>query len=292
MKEKVDTLTTGLFSKFSVSEDFYINRISDHFTTYHRYLEKPHRHSSVMIIYFTSGSGTHDIDFKRYEVKPGSAFILTPGQIHAWELSEDAEGYILFHSEWLFNDKNSIVQELQRFRGQKESLSSIFVPVLQNKLTDLLECMVNEYLHKKFGSKIYLASLITQVYLELLRVQVENNAIADTQKIYYMHYQAFERRLESEFKTHRKVAYYASRLNMTPKHLNRVVQSITGKSATEVILERVLLEAQRMVVNTDWNLTQIATDLGYEDYTHFSHIFKKKTGSSPSDFKREILYKW
>ncbi len=289
MKEKVSTLTTELFSKFSVSEDFYINRISDHFTTYHHYIEKPHRHSTVMITYFTNGTGTHDIDFKRYEVKPGSAFILTPGQIHSWELSADAEGYILFHSEWLFNDRNSIIHELQRFRIQKESLCSMFIPLLQNRLTDILECMVNEYLDKKIGSKIYLASLITQVYLEFLRVQMENNTIADAKKIYYVHYNAFEKLLESEFKTNRKVSYFASELNMTPKHLNRVVQEITGKSATDVILERVILEARRMVVNTDWNFNEIAMDLGYNDYTHFSHIFKKKTGISPSDFKREIL---
>lgn len=288
-KEKVSTLTTELFSKFSVSEDFYINRISDHFTTYHDYIEKPHRHSTVMITYFTQGTGTHDIDFKRYEVKPGSAFILTPGQIHSWELSEDAEGYILFHSEWLFNDKSSIIQELQRFRIQKESLSSMFIPLLQSRLTDILECMVNEYLDKKIGSKIYLASLITQVYLEFLRVQMENNTIADAKKIYYVHYNAFEKLLENEFKTNRKVSYYASQLNMTPKHLNRVVQDIAGKSATEVILERVILEARRMVVNTDLNFAEIAMDLGYNDYTHFSHIFKKKTGISPSDFKRKIL---
>lgn len=288
-KEKVSTLTTELFSKFSVSEDFYINRISDHFTTYHDYIEKPHRHSTVMITYFTQGTGTHDIDFKRYEVKPGSAFILTPGQIHSWELSEDAEGYILFHSEWLFNDKSSIIQELQRFRIQKESLSSMFIPLLQSRLTDILECMVNEYLDKKIGSKIYLASLITQVYLEFLRVQMENNTIADAKKIYYVHYNAFEKLLENEFKTNRKVSYYAFQLNMTPKHLNRVVQDIAGKSATEVILERVILEARRMVVNTDLNFAEIAMDLGYNDYTHFSHIFKKKTGISPSDFKREIL---
>lgn len=289
MKEKISTLTTELFNKFSVSEDFYINRISDHFTTYHAYIEKPHRHSTVMIVYFTHGSGIHDIDFKRYEVKPGSVFMLTPGQIHAWELSEDAEGYILFHSEWLFNDKNSIAQKLQRSRVQKESLSSMFIPLSKKRFTDILECMVEEYLDKKFASKIYLASLITQVYLELFRLQLGNDTtLMDTQRIYYVHYNLFEKILEYEYKTNKKVSYYASKLNMTPKHLNRIVNQVTGKTATDVILERVIFEAQRMIVNTDLNLNQIALELGYDDYTYFSRLFKKKKGVSPSNFQRSI----
>ena len=73
-------------------------------------------------------------------------------------------------------------------------------------------------------------------------------------------------------------------LNISPKHLNRIAQAVAGKTATDVILERVLLEAKKELVLQQKNFNEIAYSLGYDDYAYFSRLFKKKTGETPSAF--------
>ena len=78
-------------------------------------------------------------------------------------------------------------------------------------------------------------------------------------------------------------AVYAA-INLSAKHLNRISQSAVGKTAGEIILDRVLLEAKRELILQRDSFAQIAHLLGYEDYAYFSRLFKKKTGETPSAF--------
>ena len=73
-------------------------------------------------------------------------------------------------------------------------------------------------------------------------------------------------------------------MNITPKHLNRITQNIIGKTTSEVILDRILLEAKRVILHTGKSFSEIAIGLGYEDYAYFSRLFKQKTGLTPSQF--------
>jgi AraC family transcriptional activator of pobA len=74
---------------------------------------------------------------------------------------------------------------------------------------------------------------------------------------------------------------YAQSLSVHTNHLNRSVKEITGKTTTQYISERVLKEAHALLRHTDWNITQIANGLGFEEPAYFANFFKKHTGSSP-----------
>ena len=78
------------------NKHLYCNRFDKHLQT-HPFIEKPHRHDFHLVVIFTKGHGTHVIDFNTFEIKPGSVFVLQPGQMHHWILSKDIDGYILFH---------------------------------------------------------------------------------------------------------------------------------------------------------------------------------------------------
>ena len=73
------------------------------------------------------------------------------------------------------------------------------------------------------------------------------------------------------------------------KHLNRIVKSITQKTTTEIITNRIVLEAKRQLLYTNKTLNEIAFDLGFTDYTYFSRLFKKHVAITASDFRK--LYK-
>ncbi|WP_394996036.1 AraC family ligand binding domain-containing protein [Emticicia sp.] len=62
----------------------------------------PHRHDFYNLIYIKRGSGTHDIDFKRFDVEPNQIFFMNDSQVHEWNLSDDTIGYTLFFKKEFF----------------------------------------------------------------------------------------------------------------------------------------------------------------------------------------------
>ena len=97
--------------------------------------------------------------------------------------------------------------------------------------------------------------------------------------------------IEEKYTTQKSAIAYAEDMNLSVKHLNRICQKTIGKTTTDVILERIILEAKRLILYSDNNLTEIARNLGYEDYSHFSKLFKQKSGMSPSQFQKMCLKK-
>ncbi len=78
---------------------------------------------------------------------------------------------------------------------------------------------------------------------------------------------------------------YAERLAIHVNHLNKVLKENTGRTTTEVISGRIAQEARILLRQTDWNVSQIAYALGFEEVAHFSNFFKKQAGLSPLAFR-------
>jgi AraC-like DNA-binding protein len=78
---------------------------------------------------------------------------------------------------------------------------------------------------------------------------------------------------------------YADRLAVHVNHLNKVLKENTGKTTTGIISSRVLQEAKILLKQTDWNVSEIAYCLGFEEVAHFSNFFRKQTSFSPMGFR-------
>lgn len=83
--------------------------------------------------------------------------------------------------------------------------------------------------------------------------------------------------------------FYADLLNISTKHLNRVVKYTLNKTASELIAERLILETKRLIVHSGNDLLQISDSLKFSEYSYFSKFFKLKTGLSPSVFRKKYL---
>lgn len=81
---------------------------------------------------------------------------------------------------------------------------------------------------------------------------------------------------------------YASRLNITPNHLNKRVKHETGNTASEVIREITILEAKVLLLQTTMTIKEISKELGFNDDSCFGRLFKNKTNYSPSGYRRMI----
>lgn len=290
-KDSVKILPIEEFRAPLERDEVYVNTLQEHLRLHHARVEKPHKHEFFAVMLFTAGSGTHTIDFTRYGVKPGSVFIMAPGQVHSWNLTKDVDGFVFFHTR-SFYDRNALHEKTGgniSFSFNHYADAIILDKTGTEDFTKLVDHMLHEYQGNAFGKNQYIITLIQQAYLELARAFLRTDQPAENrQGIYYQKYLEFERLLEENFRTQKSASAYADLLHVSAKHLNRILQSVIGKSTSEAILNRVILEAQRMLIHSRKNLAEIADELGFDDYSYFSHVFKKKTGKSPSAFLKDI----
>ena len=93
--------------------------------------------------------------------------------------------------------------------------------------------------------------------------------------------------VEDHFKTEHQVSYYAEMMNKSPKTLSNTFRSYQV-SPLQIIQNRIVLEAKRLLTYTNKSLKEIGYDLGFEDASNFSRIFKKNQGLSPSDYRKKL----
>jgi AraC-like DNA-binding protein len=83
------------------------------------------------------------------------------------------------------------------------------------------------------------------------------------------------------------VAYFASKLNLSPNYLSDLLQKSTGKSTVEHIHLELVNKAKSLLWGTEGSISEIAYELGFEHPSHFTKVFKAKTGKSPSEFRND-----
>lgn len=99
----------------------------------------------------------------------------------------------------------------------------------------------------------------------------------------------FNIHVEKHFKEFHKVKDYANLLHKSPKTLSNLFSKHINKSPLNLINERIMLEAKRLLLYSDLTNDEISTELGYNDSSHFSKFFKKHSGTSPKEFKKTKL---
>lgn len=284
MSKEFPVYSIKAFQSQSKDPDFYANYVNSHVKGHH-FTNLPHKHDFYLIILFTKGSGIHEIDFESYDVEPGTLFILKPGEMHYWELSDDVDGYVFFHSRE-FYEKRSVSSNLKDFEFYSSIQNSPFIKV--EKVQQLsLEHLMQDLVLESDAAELFkwekIHSLITLVYITISRGYSPSNKVKSA--IYLQNVRKFEDLIEENFKTIKFASQYAEMLNMTEKHLNRITKKCFNKTSTQLISERLILEAKRMLMHSEFNVTQISEELGFNETSYFIRFFKKQVGVTPLNFQ-------
>ncbi len=221
-------------------KDFHVNTIENHLVMAHKNIHKPHKHNFYLTVLFTQGSGTHEIDFVTYEIKPGSLFFLNPGQMHHWKLSVDIGGFIFFHTQ-PFYDLHFAQNRINNFPffHSVQNAPVLYVEVIQaNYLKSLFEQIYTEKQSNQLFKTQKIIALIDLIYIESTRLYLDRNDIAQIKQTSYSNkFQELEQWIEKEYKKEKSPSQYACWLNISSKHLNRITQNMVGKTTTDIILE-------------------------------------------------------
>ena len=287
---KIPVLNISQFKETAPLNDVYINSFSNHIQLNKNLIDKPHSHNFYLCVLFTKGTGTHEIDFNSYTINPGKVFFLKPGQTHFWKFNSSPEGFIFFHSQEFYELK-FLEHKLHTFPFFYSNQNPPVLELTPKKLKKLhlnFQEAYNEYLQTNLLKELKIVNSINNIYIELTR---EYTVDINLEKLNSPHYSNILEKLEtlinSHFYNEKLPKFYADKLNISTKHLNRVVKKTTDKTTSQLISERIILEAKRLIVHSKDNLANIAHTLKFSDYAYFSKFFKSRTGITPLDFKKK-----
>lgn len=158
---------------------------------------------------------------------------------------------------------------------------------MQRKFELLLQVFVDEFKTRDTIQGEMLKMLLKRLIIMHTRIAKEQLVTKKVSSSQLETVRQFNLLVDVHFRTKKNVADYAELLFKSPKTLSNLFKKYNEKSPLQIIHERVVLEAKRLMLFTDLQSQQIAYELGFEDPAHFSRLFKKVTKLSPSDFKEE-----
>jgi AraC family transcriptional activator of pobA len=229
---------------------------------------------------------TVTIDGTRHDFPPNTLLTLLFNQSFSFERSEEIiawqfnrEFYCLIDHDkevscvgFLFGSTDHILIPLKEEAQEKlQLLSAIFME--EFKTTDNIQNEMLLALLKRLIS--YITRLARSEYVPEKKVQEEK----------YHLIRKFNLLVETHFKEEHSVSFYAQQLFKSPKTLSNLFAIYNNKTPSQVIQERILIEAKRLLSYTSKTVKQITFELGFEDVSYFSNFFKKHTSLSPVEFR-------
>jgi len=282
----------SLSASASLPEDFIADNFA-HYLQEHKNLHFPHKHSFYHLVYFTKGSGSHSIDFVNFPVKAGQIYFMVPGQVHDWNFKNVPDGFIVNFSEQYINALIADTRYLDQFSffSGIAAQQVINIPVkAQPAVEQLLSTIISEAQGDKLQKDDMIRTALLQLFI-LVNRSTNHEKTTTAGNYNSLLLQNFRKLIDQQYKKLKLTKEYAALLYVTPNHLNALSKHVTGQSAGELIRDRVLLEAKRLLVNAQLNISEIARELDFADNSYFARFFKKYTGLTPDEFRKQNIKK-
>lgn len=251
----------------------------------------PHRHTYYEILFIEEGEGFHEIDFHSYPVSGSCLHFLMPGQVHLLNFSTACTGYIVAFSEDFYTFYNPAAPPLSKFPFFQPTHRQPVIELDQAEchyFHNILENMVSDHLlegNDSFLTGGYLGLLLQKS--AFLEKKEESDSGAQSSGIPDL-IGRFQELVEKNFRVMHEVQQYAVRLEVSPDYLSKIVRKYLGASSQEYILDKLLLEAKRLLVFTNLSSKEIAYHIHIEDPSYFGRIFKRKTGLTPNEYREQV----
>jgi AraC family transcriptional activator of pobA len=254
-----------------------------------------HRHTYYEA-FLISGKGSYFADFREYCIAGPTLIFVSPGQVHRWNQKPRITGPMICFTQEFYDGKepppSSLVDLPFWFPFATPPLLTLDASQAR-KFDSLWAEMEAEATPSKERDDIARALLRVLFYkaARIYRSLYEKGNTQSAERGQSRIGRDFRLAVERHFRTITSVSDYAKTLHVTADHLGAVVRGETGCAPGDIIRERLLLEAKRLLVHTSMNVSEIAYALNFEDPAYFSRFFRRLTDKAPGTFREEFSEK-
>lgn len=261
-------------------------------------LDTPMRVNGITMLLCISGSIDLDVNLTPYRILPNSMTIVGNGSIlHVRDVDYDnIDAYVFVISSEFLRDINFDINIINSVRYTPDrapviSLTSDEMALMRHYF-DLIHFNTTDNTDAMYVRSISRCLIAAGVYqlMQFVRKHADESEPADQDRrplsrrsSYVRDFMALVRNYH---KQERSVAFYASKLYISPKYLSLIIKETTGRSAAQWIDEYVILEAKNLLRFSGKNIQQIAYELNFTNQSSFGKYFKHITGMSPTEFQK------
>ncbi|PWJ60487.1 AraC-like DNA-binding protein [Dyadobacter jejuensis] len=222
----------------------------------------------------------HVIDGNQVSVVANQVYFTVPGQKQSLE-PRGARGFRMaiakdFFEVTLGSDVYWLVSAASNF--------SVVIPSCSLKVLNMLTDLIRmEYIGNRRSA--ILGSYLRSWFLHCIEVQKRNCTLsAEDPRL-----QVLIETVDRNYRRQHQVAFYAKRLCVSAKRLNEVSRKSFGKTISQLINDRLILEAKREMGDIQKPIKEISYELGFSEPSYFTRFFRKQTGCSPQDFRKKVV---
>jgi AraC family transcriptional activator of pobA len=258
-----------------------LNQRADYDTT------SSHRHNYYEIFLFAKGGGYHEIDFGAHSIADQSIHFVSPGQVHKVRREPDSHGSILLFSSDFYHFGTKADLSLFEYPFLNAQITGSPIVNLEREQFDEL-LLLSQAMGKEKTESNAINTEVIRTYLHIFLLKCKQYA-DDTHKEKDNTQTAFgklQQLLETNYRDQHLPSFYADELFMSFKKLNEMCKNHTGVSMSTLIKDRLMLEAKRLLLHSEYSIKEIGYFLGFEDPAYFNRFFRKNSDVSAGSFRK------
>jgi AraC family transcriptional activator of pobA len=280
--------TTG-FEKRTDIADFFVFRF-DELPKDNALKMPPYQKDFYQVsLIINSGNATADINEQSNNTLENTLYFLSPDHILSWLRNSQTTGFVVYFKKDFvnlfsgnFNNEFSFFHLSQQNFLKLENAQAI-------ELTSDFEKLYKEY----YTPNTYRIQILQSFLLSLLfKYKSLQEVIGRTNKKPLKKQELvfqFQNFVTNCYIKHKQVGEYAKELNVTANTLNQSVKEVLGKTAKELISEKIIQESKKRLKYTTDDISEIAFSIGFEEPTHFIRFFKKHTSTTPKEYRNSQM---
>jgi len=249
----------------------------------------------IKILYLKAGSSLH-VDFKQYLLEQDALFFIMPRQWYQLDDCPSNRGSLIYYNRDFYcieiHDKEVACDGIL-YNNIYEVSYILLQPGESQTIADIIDELAQEIEQDDSSLEEMLRLLLKKIIIKSVRLWKASrvpDADENEEKqedIEFM--RKFSQLVELNYKQRHSVSDYADLLNITPKALTKRVSKYSKTTPNDVIKDRIILEAKRLLAHSEMHVKEISYALGYDDPAYFNRLFTKIAEVAPAEFRR--LYK-
>lgn len=257
------------------------------------YFDHVQRNNYYSLIWVTGGSGKVKLDFTEYDFEKNNLFAFSPYQPFLFSAKVMSGIAIHFHPDFfcIHKHQTEVACNGVLFNNIYQPPHTLLDEGASSKLAFLIAQMKAEMNNATLAQHEIIVSYLKIFLITTSRLKIEQQPEALTSTIELEKpfiLQTLKDTIEKDFRKTHSPSDYAEALNISPKTLAKITKNYFNKTLTELISERIIIEAKRELYLTQKTIKEIAYELGYEDEHYFSRFFKTNVEISPQIYRETV----
>lgn len=277
--------------KQGLPQEFELVGIGQLYNDHSDTLTTPHRTGFYHILWFQKGNPTHLVDFNPVKIKPNTILFLNKDTVQRFDKKGGFDGKAILFTDNFFCKTETDTKYLRSsiLFNDLFSVSQIQISKTASLFADLFKLMEKELENEKDISQSDILKNLLHNFLLLSERERRKQDFTEIKKGDDLDYVLlFKDLLETNYRKLKQVSNYAKKISVTEKRLNQATSKILDKLPKQMIDERVMLEAKRLLAHTNESVKEIGFDLGFDEPTNFIKYFRKHSHSTPVEFREQF----